>query len=253
MEVVLLSLIIFLISTVQSIAGVGVLVLGTPIMLVLNYNIIETMFFLLPISIFSSLSNLILINSVFKIKNKIDLKLIKYFFIFCLPSICFGLIIIKIFYKYINFNILVSIIIIFSIIVKIKFEKFTYNLNKNLKKITIFLIGLIHGLTNSGGTLLSLFIASKKKNINLIRFEIHILYFFLATIQFIFLYFLLKNELKFYVNTNISLLIIIISCFVGNIIANKFKDLFSNVIYLLASISSIILFIKGIQQIIFIT
>ena len=78
MEVILLYLIVFIISIIQSIAGVGILVLGTPIMLVLNYTIIETMFFLLPISIISSLSNLVLIDSIFKIKNKVDLKLIKY-------------------------------------------------------------------------------------------------------------------------------------------------------------------------------
>lgn len=248
MEVVLLSLIIFLISTVQSIAGVGILVLGTPAMLVLNYSILETMFFLLPISIISSLGNLVLINSIFKIKNKIDLKLIKYFFIFCFPSICFGLIIIKNFYEYINFNILVSIIIIFSIIIKFKFEKFIFNINKNSKKIFVFFIGLIHGLTNSGGTLLSLFISGKdKKNNNLIRFEIHLLYFFLAITQLIFLYILLNKEFEFYINLYMFVPIIIISCFIGNTLANKMKNLSLYIIYVLAIISSIILLIKGMQ------
>ena len=247
MDVIILYIIIFFISTVQSIAGVGVLVLGTPILLVLNYSIIETMFFLLPVSIISSFGNLVLINSTFKIKNKVDLKLIKYFFIFCFPSICFGLIIIKKFNELINFNILVSIIIILSIIIKIKFKKSLINLNKNSKKIITFFIGLIHGLTNSGGTLLSLFISSKeKKNTNLIRFEIHLLYFFLAITQFIFLCFLLRNEFEFYLNLYIVLPMIIISCFIGNILANKIKEISLYVIYLLAIISSIILFIKGI-------
>ena len=118
---ILLYLIIFFISTIQSIAGVGILVLGTPIMLIFNYSILETMFFLLPISIISSLSNLILINSNFKINQKIDLKLIKYFFIFCFPSVCIGLIIIKNFNELINFNILISTIIFASIIIKIKY------------------------------------------------------------------------------------------------------------------------------------
>ena len=247
MEDILLYIIIFFISTVQSIAGVGVLVLGTPIMLVLNYSIIETMFFLLPISIIASFGNLVLINYMFKIKNKVDPKLTKYFFIFCFPSICLGLIIIKNFNELINFNILVSLIIVFSIGIKIKFKDFLINQNKNSKKIITFFIGLIHGLTNSGGTLLSLFIASKeKKKTNLIRFEIHFLYFFLAIMQFIFLYFLLKNEFEFYINFYIFLPAIIISCLIGNILANKFKDISLYAIYVLAIISSIILFIKGI-------
>ena len=182
-----------------------------------------------------------------QIKNKVDLKLIKYFFIFCFPSICFGLIIIKKFNELINFNILVSIIIILSIIIKIKFKKSLINLNKNSKKIITFFIGFIHGLTNSGGTLLSLFISSKeKKNTNLIRFEIHLLYFFLAITQFIFLYFLLKNEFEFYLNLYFVLAMIITSCFIGNMLANKIKDMSLYVIYILAIISSVILFVKGI-------
>ena len=194
MEEIFLYIIIFFISTIQSIAGVGVLVLGTPILLVLNYSIIETMFFLLPISIISSFGNLILIDLIFKIRDRVDLKLLKYFFIFCFPSICFGLIVIKNFNELINFNLLVSLIIIFSIIIKIKFEKFFFNLSKNSKKIITFFIGFIHGLTNSGGTLLSLFISSKdKKNVNLIRFEIHLLYFFFSYYS---VYFLIYNIKK---------------------------------------------------------
>ena len=42
-----LYVIIFFISIIQSVAGVGILVLGTPIMLILNYSILETMLFLL--------------------------------------------------------------------------------------------------------------------------------------------------------------------------------------------------------------
>ena len=40
-------------TILQSIAGVGVLVVGTPAMLSLNFNIVDTMFTLLPISITS--------------------------------------------------------------------------------------------------------------------------------------------------------------------------------------------------------
>ena len=243
---ILLYLIIFFISTIQSIAGVGILVLGTPIMLIFNYSILETMFFLLPISIISSLSNLILINSNFKINQKIDLKLIKYFFIFCFPSVCIGLIIIKNFNELINFNILISTIIFASIIIKIKYEQFFLNLKKNSKKTITFFIGLIHGLTNSGGTLLSLFITSKdKKNINLSRFEIHLFYFFLATTQLIVLYFLVNYDFQYNINLYLVFLIVTISCFVGNKIANMFKNLTNYIIYILAIISSIILFLKS--------
>ena len=156
-------LIIFIISIIQSIAGVGILVLGTPIMLIFKFTIFETMFFLLPISIISSFCNLILINFFSNHKIQIDFKLIKYFSIFCFPSVCIGLIIIKNYSELINFNILVSMVIFFSIILKIKYQKIFLNLRKRSKKIITLFIGLIHGLTNSGGTLLSLFILNKEK------------------------------------------------------------------------------------------
>ena len=59
--------------------GVGVLVLGTPILLLLNYNMIEILSVLLPVSIMTSLGNFL----YFKIKKKkmdikIDLDLKKY-------------------------------------------------------------------------------------------------------------------------------------------------------------------------------
>ena len=55
-----------LLVSLQSIVGVGVLVLGTPVMLILEYNMIEILSTLLPISILTSLINLI----YFKIKKK---------------------------------------------------------------------------------------------------------------------------------------------------------------------------------------
>lgn len=242
-----LYLIIFFISIIQSVAGVGILVLGTPIMLILNYSIIETMLFLLPISIISSISNLIIINSSVKIEQKKDLKLIKYFFIFCFPSVCIGLIIMKNYNEFINFNILVSIIIFFSMVIKIKYEKYFLNLTENSKKIITFLIGLIHGLTNSGGTLLSLFIISKdKEKINFSRFQIHLFYFFLAITQLITLYLLAGYEFKFNINLYLVFLIVVISCFIGNRIIKIIEGLASYLIYILAIISSMILFLKGV-------
>ena len=76
-----LFLILFLIPPlviIQTIVGVGVLVLGTPILLLLNYNIIYAIDLLLPISIFTSLLN-ITIFSKYSFK-KIEKKKIQIFF-----------------------------------------------------------------------------------------------------------------------------------------------------------------------------
>ena len=61
--------ILFSLVMLQTIVGVGVLVLGTPILLILNYDIVEAISILLPISILTSLINLV----YFKFINKISL------------------------------------------------------------------------------------------------------------------------------------------------------------------------------------
>ena len=78
-EIKFLYIIIFFLTIVQSIAGVGVLMLGTPLLLFFGFGIIETMITLLPISIITSLSSI----SLIKYKNKKIYyynKSLKYFF-----------------------------------------------------------------------------------------------------------------------------------------------------------------------------
>ena len=65
-------LIFFFIVVMQTIVGVGVLVLGTPFLLILQYEIVEVISILLPISIFTSLTNLL----YFKFIDKISLLIL---------------------------------------------------------------------------------------------------------------------------------------------------------------------------------
>ena len=60
-ELVNFILIIFIVA-VQSILGIGVLVLGTPILLLLDMSMIDIMNYLLPISIITSLFNLVIMT-----------------------------------------------------------------------------------------------------------------------------------------------------------------------------------------------
>ena len=73
-----------LLVSLQSIVGVGVLVLGTPVMLILEYNMIEILSTLLPISILTSLINLIYFKiKKKKMKIKIDSEIKKYLILIC--------------------------------------------------------------------------------------------------------------------------------------------------------------------------
>ena len=100
------SIILFL-SIFQTIAGVGILVLGTPILLLLGLEMVEVMTLLLPISILNSLANIFYLK--YKIKSiQVDITIRNYFFLICLPGIFLGLIILRFFDEYLNFNLLVS-------------------------------------------------------------------------------------------------------------------------------------------------
>ena len=105
-----------IIVILQSIVGIGVLVLGTPFLLILGFSIVEILFILLPISIVTSFLNLIIISSSNNNLKKSTYKELKKFFIVCIPSIFIGLVLLKLLENYINFKFLVSIVIIFSIV-----------------------------------------------------------------------------------------------------------------------------------------
>ena len=102
-----------IIIILQSIIGVGVLVLGTPFLLILGYGMVEIFFILLPISIITSFLNLLIMNFSYKTLDRITFKEFRKFFIICIPSIFVGLVLLKTFDEYLNFKYLVAIIIFF--------------------------------------------------------------------------------------------------------------------------------------------
>ena len=148
-----------LIIALQSSIGVGILVLGTPFLLILNYNIVDIFFILLPISIITSLINIFIIKFQKKTSEDIISKDLIKFFLICIPSIVIGLFVLKNFQNYISFNFLVSIVIIISIFLVVLKNKIKFKINFFRKSILVF-VGIIHGLTNSGGTLMSLALSS---------------------------------------------------------------------------------------------
>lgn len=230
---------------IQSIAGIGVLVIGTPTLLFLNSSIIETMNYLLPISIFTSLLNLL----IMKLKTDsfyYNLDRLKSFFIICIPFVFFGLIILKYSHSIVNYDYLVSIIIILTLIFRNKISSYLKGVSLKVNKLILMIIGIIHGMTNSGGTLLSILLLNLNKSKKNSRSEITLFYFFLALLQFILFYFifgLLENIYKYH----LVIIYIVIGTILGNIFLKFTKDiLFRRLIFFLAFISSVSLILKNI-------
>lgn len=228
-----------LIVILQSAIGIGILVLGTPFLLILNYNLIDILYLLLPISIFTSFTNLLIMKLS---NNTTDIstykELIKFFKI-CLPSIIIGLIFLKFFENYINFKLLVAIVIFLSIgIVTLK-DYFKFRIN--FFRISILsMIGFIHGLTNSGGTLMSLALSTNEKK-NYARLNITFFYLLLAFFQYILTIIIFYEKFNFPKNFDL-ILIILIGIAIGNIL-NKFisYNMYKIFINFLAILSGIIL------------
>ena len=242
-ETLIIYIILFVVMLFQTVIGVGVLVIGTPVLLLLGINLVETISILLPISIATSFFNLI----YFFLKRNISLNIIEkdtknYFFIYCMPCILLGLYILKLTSEFLNFNYIVGSVIILSVLITKK-SNFLEKVNKLSKILFLSLVGTIHGLTNSGGSLLSIFLSNRNNKINS-RYNITFFYFFLASFQFI--SFLSIFGLKV-INTNFIWAIIFcpITVFLGNFAHKKISEkIFREIVITIAIITSISLFIK---------
>ena len=241
MENYLILLYLCFIIAIQSCVGVGVLVLGTPFLLIMNFNIIEIFFILLPLSILTSFGNLLIIKLSNKEIELTNLKKLKKFFGICVPSIIVGLFILKNFENYINFKILVSIVIIFSILLITYQDRIKFRINF-FRVSTLSIIGIIHGLTNSGGTLMSLSLSHDQKKIGA-RNSITFFYLFLAIIQYL-ITIIIFFESFYFPELRDFILILTFGLLIGNIFIkflseNKFKLMIN---FLAISSSLILLF-----------
>ena len=231
-----------MIISFQSIIGVGVLVLGTPFLLILKFNIVEIFFILLPISIITSLLNLIIINYSNKTLEKSSYKEFKKFFIICIPSIFIGLILLKFFENYINFKQLVSFVIFFSVLLIILKDRIKFRINFFRISILSF-VGIVHGLTNSGGTLMSLALSINNKK-DYARLNTTFFYLILATFQYFLTIIIFFDKFIFPKDIKI-IIVLIIGTLIGNLI-NYFLQSkpYKMIVNLLAILSAIILLIS---------
>ena len=187
MEIFLLIVIIIILSIVQSILGIGLLLFGTPSLLLIGYGFIDALIILLPPSIIISL--LQIINH--KESESIEMAAFKRKFNFyCIPFLFLSLITFKLVMEIINFTLLIGIILIFISIIRSHTTtnyKLSNFLSKNIALGNIF-IGIIHGLSNMGGSFLSVLSASTfPNNKSLIRYAVAYCYFIMGLIQFIFI------------------------------------------------------------------
>lgn len=239
---------LILIVLIQSILGVGVLVIGTPVLLILDFHIIEIMKTLLPISILTSLINLIIIKKSKKLKKlKLNKNIQNNFFLICIPSIFIGLIFLKKFQAFINFNLLISCVILVSISVKLYQKKIWVYLKNNLfLKSVMCLMGIVHGITNSGGTLLVLFFSKSLRGmVTYNRYNLSYFYLILAIFQYLIFILIFKNLINYHFDELILLTSVVLGVLIGNFLTKLInQNFFDKFIIIVSLISAITLIIK---------
>jgi len=169
---------ILITAIVQSIFGTGVLLFGTPLLLILGYNFQYALIILLPTSI---------LISFFQLKNnlnKIDIQFYKRLLLFSIPLIILFLYLTNL--NSIKINLFVGI---FLVVVSIKENILSINrLIKFLIKyesLYLMIMGMIHGITNLGGALLSAIVFSKNLSKDSKRTTIAVCYLTFAVFQII--------------------------------------------------------------------
>lgn len=170
-------------SIIQSIFGVGVLLFGTPILLLLGYDFINALVILLPISI--------AINSLQIIKHYqyIDTTFYKNVLIYTIPFVVVFLFLVTTIK--INIGLLIGAFLIF-----VALKNFLPSIEAMLQTMVKYersylaAMGVIHGMTNLGGSLLTAIVHGKNYHKNQTRVTVAICYATFAVFQLITLFFL---------------------------------------------------------------
>ncbi len=173
-------------AMIQSIFGVGVLLFGTPILLLLGYPFIEVLLILLPISL--------VINGlqIVKDRSQIDLNFYRQILCFSLPPIVVFLFLIT--HSPVNIGIVIGVFLLFIALKSFSpaLSRFIDGLMK-YEKAYFVLMGVVHGLSNLGGSLLTARVHQKGYAKDVARVTVAASYATFAVIQLMTL-FLFGNQ-----------------------------------------------------------
>lgn len=177
---------ILILAVVQSLFGVGILLFGTPILLLMGYEYQEALMYLLPASAAISWSQVWDYRS-----HKLDGSYRKNFFIFCIPALIAGMLLTK------HFNFKFEIKVFVTLMLFLAFALRSYaplrlkmqQLMQRRLKFALASMGWIHGLSNMGGSVLTPMVSSLYQDKNKVLVGVSFDYAFMATIQLVILLF----------------------------------------------------------------
>ncbi len=175
--------VILITSIVQSVFGVGVLLLGTPTLVALGIPFFEVLAYLLPTSI--AISSI----QVIEFNRFIDKKFIKNILVFTIPIIPLGMWLTDKLGGYVALFLGLFLLISTSN----KFFASLFNVDNNRKYLSFGTLGFLHGLTNLGGSLLPAFVNHKDQSKEQKLSTVAAAYALFGIIQILFI-FILRSE-----------------------------------------------------------
>ena len=189
-EIYYLVIIIAVFSIVQSIFGVGLLLFGTPTLLLLGYSYSETLWLLLPCSVTISLIQVVNDYKLIEAKKRAVYLVI--------PTLVLGLAFVIIYENGINITRIVGVLLLLIGVIRFS-SKLQALLSSTVKKhiqIYYIIIGVVHGISNMGGGPLSILMSTIYSKKEIIRANVAFIYLILAMFQLVVLSIMSNTSLK---------------------------------------------------------
>ncbi len=170
--------VVLMFSAVQSMLGVGLLVFGTPTLLLLGYSFSEALITLLPASLVISLLQILQAPKMIR-EYKYKLPL------FTLPFVVFALTAVVLFESAIDLSLVTGVMLLLTALTRLSksLEDFLRRLVLVSEPAYLALTGIVHGLSNMGGAFLTVFASSKFSEKLQIRSNVAYGYLFFSLAQ----------------------------------------------------------------------
>ena len=228
-------------SFIQSIFGVGVLLFGTPLLMLQGYDFFQAVIVLLPISLLINLSQ------IAKDHKSVDIAFYKKIIVYTIPFIVIFLAVLN--EIKINIGLLISVLLLF-----VAAKDFSDRVNNFVNLVVrhersyFILMGIVHGLTNLGGPLLTVAVHSKGYEKRTTRATVAASYATFATFQIVTLFFsnfdmdIKLSTIALSMSVGLTMFIVTEKIVYANIGAENYRRLFAAFIFL----SGALLFVKSV-------
>jgi len=228
-------------SFIQSIFGVGVLLFGTPLLMLQGYDFFQAVIVLLPISLLINLSQIV------KDHKSVDIAFYKKIIVYTIPFIVIFLAVLN--ETKINIGLLISVLLLL-----VAAKDFSARVNNFISLVVrhersyFILMGIVHGLTNLGGPLLTVAVHSKGYGKRTTRATVAASYATFATFQIVTLFFsnfdmdIKLSTIALSMSVGLTMFIVTEKIVYANIGAENYRRLFAAFIFL----SGALLFVKSV-------